>query len=302
MIQDIGSFRFHNEYKKEIPGKDSRILCYREGEVLLSEREEGGIVFLTYRELQENGVAGDIDLDFTYLFRIDETTYFLASDRVAKKVSDQETVIKGSGKALNELFTWRPISFFRGAFPKEAAFAGITGYQLWQWYDQRRFCPRCGKPMIKDEKERMMRCAYCGEMEYPKISPAVIVGVYKGDQLLMTRYAGRSYKKYALIAGFTEIGETVEETVQREVLEEVGLHVKNLQYYKSQPWSFTSTLLMGFFAEAVGEEEIRLDETELAEAVWCDRAEIPEDDGVSLTREMMQVFKHGGNKKLEFQK
>ena len=112
----------------------------------------------------------------------------------------------------------------------------------------------------------------------------------------------RAYKKYALIAGFTEIGETVEQTVQREVMEEVGLHVKNLHYYKSQPWSFTSTLLMGFFAEADGEETIRLDQTELAEAVWCDATQIPEDDGVSLTREMMQVFKAHVNKKLEFHK
>ena len=78
--------------------------------------------------------------------------------------------------------------------------------------------------------------------------------------------------------------------------------MKNLHYYKSQPWSFTSTLLMGFFAEADGEEPIRLDQTELAEAVWCDVSEIPEDDGVSLTREMMQVFKAHVNKKLEFQK
>ena len=201
-----------------------------------------------------------------------------------------------------EGFVWKPVSVFRSAVPKDAAFAGITGYQLWQWYDQRKFCPRCGQKMRKDDVERMMRCPVCGEMEYPKISPAVIVAVYKGNQLLLTRYAGRAYKKYALIAGFTEIGETVEETVQREVMEEVGLHVKNLHYYKSQPWSFTSTLLMGFFAEADGEETIRLDQTELAEAVWCDVAQIPEDDGVSLTREMMQVFKAHVNKKLEFHK
>ena len=112
-------------------------------------------------------------------------------------------------------------------------------------------------------------------------------------------------KDHALARRFQKIDinePTVEQTVQREVMEEVGLHVKNLHYYKSQPWSFTSTLLMGFFAEADGEETIRLDQTELAEAVWCDATQIPEDDGVSLTREMMQVFKAHVNKKLEFHK
>ena len=113
------------------------------------------------------------------------------------------------------------------------------------------------------------------------------------DKLLLTKYAGRAFKRYALIAGFAEIGETIEETVKREVMEEVGLNVKNLHYYKSQPWSFSDTLLMGFYAELDGEETIRLDENELSVAQWCTREEIPEDDGISLTREMMRVFKEG---------
>ena len=125
------------------------------------------------------------------------------------------------------------------------------------------------------KKERMMRCEYCGQMEFPKICPAVIIGVTDGNRLLMSKYAGRDYKKYALIAGFAEIGETIEETVQREVMEEVGLKVKNLRYYKSQPWSFSDTLLFGFFAELDGSAEITLDEEELALAEWFEREEIP---------------------------
>lgn len=138
-----------------------------------------------------------------------------------------------------------------------------------------------------------MRCLSCGQTEYPKICPAVIVAVTKGDQLLLTKYAGRSFRRYALIAGFTEIGETVEETVQREVMEEVGLKVKNIRYYKSQPWSFSGTLLMGFFADLDGDDHIHLDENELSVAEWHSREEVPEDDGISLTREMMQVFRDG---------
>ena len=101
------------------------------------------------------------------------------------------------------------------------------------------------------------------------------------------------YKKYALIAGFVEIGETVEETVEREVMEEVGLKVKNLRYYKSQPWGYDSNVLMGYFAELDGDESITMDTEELSKAQWFAREEMPaHNDGISLTREMMGVFEN----------
>ena len=129
---------------------------------------------------------------------------------------------------------------------------------------------------------------------YPKISPAVIVAVTDGDRLLMSRYAGRPYGNYALIAGFTEIGETIEDTVRREVMEEVGLKVKNLRYYTSQPWSFSDSLLMGFYADLDGSPEITLDESELAEARWFSREEVPEPKGLfSLTGTMVNAFRKG---------
>lgn len=100
------------------------------------------------------------------------------------------------------------------------------GISLYGWYRDNRFCGRCGKPMVHDKKERMVRCMCCNNMVFPKICPAVIIGVTDGDRILLTKYAGRTYKNYALVAGFTEIGETLEQTVEREVMEEVGLHVK----------------------------------------------------------------------------
>ena len=148
--------------------------------------------------------------------------------------------------------------------------------------------------MIHDEKERMMRCPSCGLMEFPKICPAVIIGVTHGNKILMSKYAGREFKKYALLAGFNEVGENIEETVHREVMEEVGLKVKNIRYYKSQPWSMSDTLLMGFFCELDGEEEIKLDQEELALAEWFERDEMPvKEEDCSLTNEMMMVFKRG---------
>ena len=122
----------------------------------------------------------------------------------------------------------------------------------------------------------------------------MIVGILNGDKLLMSKYAGRSYRSYALIAGFIEIGESAEQTVQREVMEEVGLKVKNIRYYKSQPWGFTDSLLFGYFCELDGDDTIRLDTNELSQAGWYTRDEITlEDDYLSLTREMILQFKEG---------
>ena len=104
--------------------------------------------------------------------------------------------------------------------------------------------------------------------------------------------ADREYKRYALIAGFTEIGETAEETVRREVMEEVGLEVKNIRYYKSQPWGFDQNLLMGFYCDLAKDAPIRLEEDELSVAEWVDYNDIPDDpEGLSLTHEMMIHFR-----------
>ena len=164
--------------------------------------------------------------------------------------------------------------------------------QLAEWYRSRRFCGRCGASMVHSTEERMMQCPECGLMEYPKISPAVIIGLVHGNKILMSKYAGRAYKNYALLAGFSEIGESVEETVRREVMEEVGLKVGKLHYYKSQPWGFDSNLLMGFFCDLAEEGEIRLEEEELSLAEWVDYRDVPDDpEGLSLTREMMTYFR-----------
>ena len=146
--------------------------------------------------------------------------------------------------------------------------------------------------MEHDSKERMMRCSQCGNMEYPRISPAVIVGVTDGDRLLLSRYAGREYGGYALLAGFSEIGESLEATISREVYEEVGLKVKNPVYYKSQHWGLTDTLLVGFFAELDGDDTITLDREELSMAEWIHRNDIPPaDPNISLTGDMIEHFR-----------
>ena len=132
-------------------------------------------------------------------------------------------------------------------------------------------------------------------MVYPKISPAMIVAILnQKGQLLVTKYAQGDYQKYALIAGYAEIGETIEQTVLREVQEETGLKVKNLHYYKSQPWGFSSSLLFGFFAQVDGDETIHMDQQELRLARWANPHEDLDTNGVaSLTGEMIELFLTG---------
>ena len=123
--------------------------------------------------------------------------------------------------------------------------------------------------------------------------PAVIVGITHGDEIILTKYA-RGFAHYALVAGFTEIGETLEETVQREVMEEVGLKVKNIRYYKSQPWGIVDDILMGFFCDVDGDPTITMDQSELKLASWFKREDIVlQPDDFSLTNEMMCLFKEG---------
>ncbi len=224
---------------------------------------------------------GDWRSSLQYYFSIEEMDYFAFQGEVAPFGA----------------YEYAPVRSFRQMINKEICFAIMTGWHLHQWYSASRFCGRCGERTVQDDRERMMRCPSCGNAIYPGIAPAVIVAVTDGNRILMSKYADREYKKYALLAGFTEIGETAEETVRREVMEEVGLRVKNIRYYKSQPWGIDGNLLLGFFCELEGSDEIHRDAGELAEAGWFERDRMPaHDDGISLTREMMGVFERGEEK------
>ena len=283
MIQDIMPHHFDNQYIPQKPKEESFVLLYDEGKTLIRKENEN-ISFVTIKEAKE--VLKVTELQWTYLFSIDQMCFYLLSEE-QEKILCRKLLERKQCQAEN-------MTFFRTAKPQYMAFAAVTGGQIHRWYRSRTFCGRCGKKMIHDEKERLMRCPECGQMEYPKICPAVIVGVTDHDRIVLTKYAGRAYKKYALIAGFAEIGETIEDTVRREVKEEVGLHVKNIRFYKSQPWSFSDTLLMGFFCELDGSDKIKMDEEELSVAQWCNREDVPvQEEDISLTSEMMCRFRQG---------
>ena len=172
-------------------------------------------------------------------------------------------------------------------------FAVFTAYHLWRWYADNKFCGRCGRKLTYGKTERSLVCEACGNTAYPRINPAVIVGVINKDSLLLTKYR-RGYAHNALVAGFTEIGETLEETVAREVFEETGLKVKNITYYKSQPWGMAQDILVGYYCEVDGDSDIHMDENELKYAEWVKREDIVlQPNNLSLTNEMMSMFKDG---------
>lgn len=146
--------------------------------------------------------------------------------------------------------------------------------QLLDWERDHQFCGRCGAKMRVDVAERAMRCDSCGAINYPRISPCIIVLVTRGEHMLLARNANFPGPMYSTLAGFIEAGETAEETLVREVEEEVGLAVKNLRYFQSQSWPFPNQLMLGYFAEYAG-GEIQVDGVEIADAQWFHPSELP---------------------------
>lgn len=286
MIQDIYPHKLNNSYKpEEQPTKDSLIVYFsNEGQILVkASPETDGSSRKAYPRLSEF-IREPSKL--TYIFSMDDDKFFLASDENLE---------------IPEGYHFMKIRAFRreGDVSKKGVFEAFTAKHLADWYACNKFCGKCGSLTNHSEIERAVVCPQCGNTVYPKICPAVIVGVIKRgatkdeDQMLLTKY-NRGIDYYALVAGFTEIGETFEETVEREVMEETGIHVKNIQYYKSQPWGVAYDLLAGFICEADGDTTIVRDESELAVAEWLTRDKvILQPDQFSLTNEIMTKFKNG---------
>lgn len=309
MIQDIAPKIMHNQFRDYGPEqmKDEDTAFVFEGRnVLCHVDEQAGISFPKAGELLAAGASRE---HFRYLFSIDDRPFWLFSS--FEEDADARSVLAGlkaktcdpgscaSGHAEDVEYTVETLRVLRRTKPKEECYAGETAYHLYVWYRDNSFCGRCGEQLEYSHKERAMICPSCGNVVYPKIAPAVIVGILNssGDKIVMTRYAGREYKGHALVAGFCEIGETAEDTVRREVLEEVGLHVRNIRYYKSQPWGFDSNLLFGYYCTADEDEPIHMDDGELAKAVWISRDEIGEEErNLSLTAEMIMHFREEGDK------
>ena len=209
MIQDITPHILYNQYKDISPKKDDRAVVFDGRTVLISRSKD---------DILDIPKCSDIKGEYQYILSVDDTRYFLLKSTFECEKDGEVRNYIGRNSVGLDGFSFEPIKNLRQLASKEVCFALMTAWHLHTWYKDNRYCGRCGAKTVHDHKERMVRCVKCGNMIYPKIAPAIIVAVTHEDRLLLTKYApNREYQKYALIAGFVEIGETIEETVKREV-------------------------------------------------------------------------------------
>lgn len=275
MFQDIEPHTLNIGYfQNQIPENEDYLIAYNNNQILIHEEEK--YLFPTIADILRHH---NINVDqLIYLFNIDGKKFFLSSTNLPE----------------TDNLKYQDIRSFRSRHPRWLCFGGATAIHLARWYENNRFCGKCAEQMVSKENERALHCPRCGLIVYPRINPVVIVGITNGEQLLLAKNANSEYKNYGLISGFMETGETLEDTIKREVMEEVGLKVKNTRYYKSQPWAFSESILMGFFAEVDGSTKPILDGEELSEATWFTREELPTGDShFSLTWDMIEQFRTG---------
>ena len=166
--------------------------------------------------------------------------------------------------------------------------------QIVAWDRTHQFCGRCATPTETLTNQRARRCPACGLTSYPRISPAIIIAVIRRDahgaRILLARNHRFPAGRYSVLAGFVEPGESLEECAQREVLEEVGIRIKNIRYFKSQPWPFPNSLMIGFTAE-YDEGEIKLEESEIADAGWFAADNLPQlPPRMTIARKLIDWF------------
>ena len=171
-------------------------------------------------------------------------------------------------------FEWLSLRSLVGLLDDEIFNLWGRAAQLLHWQKNHRFCGRCGEKTQLHEREQARKCPACSSAYYPRISPCIIVLVTRGEELLLARSPRFPEGMYSTLAGFVEVGEPVERTVQREVAEEVAIKVKNLRYVASQSWPFPDQLMLGFFAE-YDSGEIQIDGQEICDAGWYHHCSLP---------------------------
>jgi NAD+ diphosphatase len=272
MLNEISPSLFDNKYfnYSEI-GDEDFLLCYRDNEVLLKKSGDD------YEIPRKKDFNESIDSP-VYLFSINSNHCF----GIAEPQINHAT------------FEFQDIFILRNLKNKELAWMGSVGHQLMTWHTNNKYCGRCGSKTELKKEERATVCPKCNLVIYPKISPAIIVAITCNNKILLAQ--GKHYKGdfYSLIAGYVDIGESIEETVVREVKEEVGLDIKNLKYYRSQPWPFSASVMLGFTAEADDTQQIVIEEDEIKEAGWFERGNLPLHSSiVSISGVLIDAFENG---------
>lgn len=278
MIQEIAPHQLRNEYLPQAkPSVGDPVFYVRGQDVAVRHVDEDSF------DVPRVGSEGVSSSGLTFLFALDGTSCWLAPSQGAAQPPEPYELVH------NRILRME----CRG--PRELMYAAYTAVHLADWYAKSRFCGACGHAMEHHDSQRAMRCPSCGNLVFPRINPAVIVCVCDPahNKIVLTRYAaGRYHAIDALVAGFVEIGETVEDCVRREVREELGLEVKNIRYYRSQPWGVAGDVLCGYWCDVDGDPTIHKDDDELGRAAWASPSQIAgQPDDFSLTNEMMCLWR-----------
>jgi NAD+ diphosphatase len=187
-------------------------------------------------------------------------------------------------------FEWVGLRELFGRMEDELVWAAGRAAQLVHWHHTHRFCGRCAAPTQDHPGERAKLCPGCGLLNHPRVTPAIIVAVVRDRRLLLAHSHRFTARFFSVLAGFVEPGETLEECVRREVFEEVGVRVKTIRYFGSQPWPFPDSLMVAFTAEHA-EGEIRVDANEISEAGWYAADALPQvPPPISIARRLIDWF------------
>ncbi len=219
-----------------------------------------------FRPAEFGGALRDAD-QATFLGRMGDAPHF-AVDVSHLDCPEDRTPFAGRGRFID----LRSIGIL---LPRDDG--GVLAYAkgLMHWHSRHRFCGACGAPTDRREAGHLLVCGdrSCGAQHFPRTDPAVIMLVIHGDRVVLGRKAEWAEGMYSALAGFVEPGESLEEAVAREVMEEVGLPIANLRYHSSQPWPFPASLMLGFYADALG-DSVQTNPDELEDARWFTRAEL----------------------------
>ncbi|MFZ0452541.1 MAG: NAD(+) diphosphatase, partial [Ignavibacteriaceae bacterium] len=255
----MSEFRTNYEHiSKLLKSSDSLFIPVYNQKNLITLKPDTRAVFVEYEKIKEL-----LNYDIIFLGKYENKYYFTLD------IKEENNFIKDSSSKFEDLRKIAPL-----LNKKEAALLayakGIT-----YWRERVKFCGKCGHETVLEDSGHKAFCPKCKSIYFPQTDPAIIVIVTYGGKCLLARQALWPPKRYSVIAGFVEPGESLENTVAREVLEETGLIVKNITYHSSQPWPFPGSMMVGFTAEAET-VSITLHDKELEDAKWFSRNEIIE--------------------------
>jgi len=273
MIQDIHPHLFNNEYIADsVIRNEDYVFHFKGSEILLKQNGKG-------LEIPKKSDLSGCSDDGIFLFTLNDTRCFLV---------EEYHVLPNETLKFYEIRNRNPFQ------EKEIDLTSGVALHLRNWYNQHKYCGKCGTPTVLKSNERAVQCPSCGAIVFPTISPAIIVAIFCNERVLLVRGVNFPEGFFSLVAGYVDVGESLESAVMREVKEEVGLNVKNIRYYKSQPWPFSGSMMIGFIADAEEGQTIAIEEAEIAEATWYGRDELPNyPHQRSIAGEIIEKFRRG---------